>query len=305
MSGESLDHASGERLPGFFGKVPSHGDFVSRRLPGSFLDCWDVWLQESVSQSRGQLEDQWLDYYLTSPLWHFALSSGVCGDSGWAGVLMPSVDRVGRYFPLTLGARFDPHRCPVDAIASYTGWYGELERLALPCLEEEFDLEAFDEGLKALGPPLADVPDSAAERDSPSLHGEGGKAWRFGVSVVATPAAVCAQLLRHSLNAFLTRYSLWWSEGSSQVQPSVLVCEGLPPAAGYSALLDGAWMARGWQDQGTDDVLATTADAVPADTAPPGDAPPGDAAPGDAAPGDTAPADAAPGDAAPGDDTVT
>ncbi|RWF89350.1 MAG: DUF2094 domain-containing protein, partial [Mesorhizobium sp.] len=28
-------------LPGFYGKMPATGDFVSRRLPGDFVRIWD------------------------------------------------------------------------------------------------------------------------------------------------------------------------------------------------------------------------------------------------------------------------
>lgn len=89
---------------GFYGKVATHGDFVSRRLPRSFLDPWDHWLQDCLRYSQEQLGADWLDVYLTSPVWRFALAPGVCGDGAWTGVLIPGVDRVGRYFPLTVAA---------------------------------------------------------------------------------------------------------------------------------------------------------------------------------------------------------
>ena len=93
---------------GFYGKLPCLGDFVTRRLPRELIAPWDQWLQESLTSSRTQLGNDWLDRYLTSPLWRFVLSPGVAGQVGWTGVLMPSVDRVGRYFPLTLS-------CPLPA----------------------------------------------------------------------------------------------------------------------------------------------------------------------------------------------
>jgi type VI secretion system protein ImpM len=261
VSGESLEPQSAERSPGFFGKVPNHGDFVSRRLPGSFLDFWDVWLQGSVAHSRAQLEGRWLDYYLTSPVWRFALSSGVCGDSGWAGVVIPSVDKVGRYYPMTLGAPLDARHRPIDAMESFNSWFDALETLALSCLDDDFELEAFDQHLKSLGPPLADTADSPADAGLPPAprDSESGKAWRLGVRAAAMPSTVCAELLRHSLNELFVRYSLWWSKGSPQVQPSLLVCEGLPSTARFTALLDGEWTVRGWQDKGPDDAPAASA----------------------------------------------
>ena len=64
--------------PGYFGKFPSHGDFITRRLPrDGFLDIWDSWLQNALATSREQLGEAWLPTYLTSPLWRFALAAGV------------------------------------------------------------------------------------------------------------------------------------------------------------------------------------------------------------------------------------
>ena len=107
-----------EECAGFYGKIPSLGDFVSRRLPRRFITPWETWLQEAMANSRQQLGDSWLDNYLTSPMWRFALTPGICGESGWAGIIMPSVDRVGRYYPFTLATRLEPtwfghpgHRC--------------------------------------------------------------------------------------------------------------------------------------------------------------------------------------------------
>ncbi|MBC7479344.1 MAG: type VI secretion system-associated protein TagF, partial [Pseudorhodobacter sp.] len=41
----------------------------------------------------------------SAPIWRFAVPPGVAGNQGLVGVLMPSIDRVGRRFPLTLLAQ--------------------------------------------------------------------------------------------------------------------------------------------------------------------------------------------------------
>ena len=41
---------------------------------------------------------------MMAPIWRFALAPGVAGPLPMLGVMMPSVDRVGRQFPLTLAA---------------------------------------------------------------------------------------------------------------------------------------------------------------------------------------------------------
>lgn len=100
---------------GFFGKLPTRGDFLRVDLPRSFVDPWDEWLQRVLEASRAALGEAWVPAWLEAPIWRFALTPGICGPNGVGGVLMPSVDSAGRYFPLTLagiglesgaGARF-------------------------------------------------------------------------------------------------------------------------------------------------------------------------------------------------------
>src|SRR5215470_14234575 len=97
---------------GFYGKLPSHGDFISRSVADAFIDRWDAWLQAGMAQSRQDLGNDWLDLFLTSPVWRFALERGVIGGNAFAGILLPSVDRVGRYFPLTVVAELLPEANP-------------------------------------------------------------------------------------------------------------------------------------------------------------------------------------------------
>src|SRR5262249_2958329 len=89
---------------GWHGKLPTLGDFATRRLAADFVHSWDAWLSEQLPALRQQPD--WLEAYLASPSWRFLLMPGVLpgpsGETAWAGVLMPSVDRVGRYYPMTL-----------------------------------------------------------------------------------------------------------------------------------------------------------------------------------------------------------
>lgn len=107
---------------GFYGKLPCRGDFVQRRVPREFVEPWDVWLQECLTLSRSQLQERWLEAYLVSPIWRFALAGGVCGAAAYAGVLLPSVDLVGRYFPLTLVARWEAGISPFMTACGQDSW---------------------------------------------------------------------------------------------------------------------------------------------------------------------------------------
>jgi type VI secretion system protein ImpM len=88
--------------PGFHGKMPARGDFVQAGLPRGFTVAWEAWLNRALPHSREQLGEIWEDCWLEAPIWHFALAAGLCGPDAVLGVWMPSVDRVGRHYPLTL-----------------------------------------------------------------------------------------------------------------------------------------------------------------------------------------------------------
>ncbi|MBS0422983.1 MAG: type VI secretion system-associated protein TagF [Proteobacteria bacterium] len=121
---------------GWYGKIPSLGDFVSRRLPSSFIDIWDTWLQKAMAKSREQLGEYWLDLYLTSPIWRFILMPDTCGNAKvWTGILMPSVDKVGRHFPLTIATEIEPYPGVMLSIFAMQDWYATLEQVALASLD--------------------------------------------------------------------------------------------------------------------------------------------------------------------------
>ncbi|WP_058556676.1 type VI secretion system-associated protein TagF [Thiohalocapsa sp. ML1] len=230
----------GEAAAGFFGKLPTLGDFVARRLPAQFVQPWDHWLTQGLAESRARLGDDWLDTYLVSPLWRFVLAPGIAGRMAWAGVMMPSVDRVGRYFPLTL-ARSAPAHADCFALLGATDWFGQLEALALSTLADGFDLNAFDTGLLQLpAPPVRLVEHAAVGADTGRPD-----AWELGVADDALDGA-CSRLLHRALEDVFLSYSLWWSTGSEQVSSSLLTCQGLPAPEAYVAMLGGHWEAGGW-----------------------------------------------------------
>ena len=49
-------------IPGWYGKIPSLGDFVSRRLPADFIVLWDNWLQQAIASSQTRLGDNWVEH---------------------------------------------------------------------------------------------------------------------------------------------------------------------------------------------------------------------------------------------------
>lgn len=259
--------------PGFYGKLPLLGDFVSRRLPKAFVTTWDQWLQSILSVSREQLGSRWLDAYLTSPIWRFGLSPGICGNSAWAGILMPSVDKVGRYFPLTLAAPVDhPAVLPYLFDDAACPWFEELERLALSGLEDGFVLDAFDIRLQDLT-----LPDFLSSRTIalPAKNADDGRgklAFLVGMDDLHQSSVAFMGLSAGLLDQFLPLHSFWATAGSERIGASLLVSEGLPPLDTYSALMTGHWEQRGWtlQSRPVHTPVIAAVDPAPAFAAPVG-----------------------------------
>lgn len=236
--------------PGFFGKTPSRGDFVSRRLSTGFVSHWDGWLQSALAVSQGSLGSGWLDVYLTSPIWRFALAPGVCGDEAHLGIVVPSVDKVGRYFPMAVVLPCGEAPTPVELAAGLDDWYLDAENLLLATLAETpLSLEAFDDGLIGLA-----VSSDASVASPPWSLGDGisSVSWHCEASDTH-PIRESVLPLFHSLQSRVGRqHSVWWTQGSERVEPSVLITSGLPEPAQYIAMLDGRWAERGWSS-GTPD----------------------------------------------------
>ncbi len=230
-----------ESAPGFHGKLVAKGDFVTRRLPRTFLDRWDSWLQDVVGGSRARMGEAWLDAYLTSPIWRFAATAGLCGDTALAGVLMPSVDRVGRYFPLTIVALLPQGSDPIVLPLAAAEWFRKAEDLVRSALDDAFDFDGFDAAVAALGPPAADAPAADAVPAA-------GEAPGLRLSIPSADAVDGAY--RHLAGRFIAASfpgcSMWWTSGSEAVAATFLVCDGMPAPDSFGAFLDGRWSHWGW-----------------------------------------------------------
>jgi type VI secretion system protein ImpM len=120
-------------VAGFYGKLPARGDFVRAGLPRDFIDPWDAWLQSVIGGSRALAGDAWLPAYLESPVWRFALPPGMCGELAVLGLMLPSVDKAGRYFPLSFAAL---HATGFSA-ASGDAWLDVCESAGRDALEQD------------------------------------------------------------------------------------------------------------------------------------------------------------------------
>lgn len=234
-----MDEQSGT---GFYGKFPELGDFVNRRIPRTFLDPWDEWLQGAIATSREQLGERWLELYLNAPIWCFVLSGGLCGELPWAGLFMPSVDRVGRYYPLTIATPLPLDANPLQLSIHGREWFDESTEVILTALDEQdFDMDNFDARVAALGD-LEDVAKAGAMSNQLGY----GSAWRVSLDEAAQINLILPGLMHQLVLQRLGPYSLWWTSGSQYVEPSMLMTAAMPALHDFSALLSGDWNNGEW-----------------------------------------------------------
>ena len=228
---------------GFFGKLPSHGDFVGRRVASGFREVWDAWLQRCLTESQRQLGSRWLECYLTSPMWRFFLCDGVAGETSYAGVLLPSVDRVGRYFPLTVVAGLPVELGAASFAEGAAGWFNEVEQLCSGALENpDFELGEFDTALAATTRWLSGLDQSCLIRPFPGRSTQ----WRWPLRAVDDPGAALGGALMTTAQTALRPMTMWWTAGSDLVYPSVLVSRSLPNPQSFADLLAGTWEGGRW-----------------------------------------------------------
>jgi type VI secretion system protein ImpM len=226
--------------PGVYGKLPAHGDFIQRSLPPAFVREWDLWCQSFIAGTKEQIGADWLEVYLTSPIWRFALSSGVVDEGRWAGVLLPSVDQVGRYFPFTIAVRLPDRQNPLEFMSSHVAWYRAIEELGLRALDGEIALDDLVQELAGVElDPQSAYAATDALRESTAMHVDMEFEEQSAASVY--PSMLDAVLIK-----LLSSYSVWSTTGSERVAPCVFNVQGLPGVNRLPAMLDGQWRQRGW-----------------------------------------------------------
>jgi type VI secretion system protein ImpM len=220
---------------GWFGKLSCLGDFGSRRLPPELTRTCDEWLSRSVASSRAQLGERWLDAYLTAPVWRFAWGPGVVNPQWWVGALMPSVDKVGRYFPLLVAkATFIPPTSP-RALAQLDVWFDQVVTAMLATLDASSTVDTFDAALSDLMDwgessllAMPQVQHLAQRERFESAEGVSMSAW--------LPRVAVANWLDE-----LHGCSLWWPVRDGSGRTALSVTRGLPPAERFAELLDASW----------------------------------------------------------------
>lgn len=199
------------------------GDFLRVNLSAGFVQVWDEWLQNGLMTLKEGFGQAWNDYYMSAPIWRFTLPAGHAGESAVCGVLMASVDRVGRQYPLTLATPVGAGSAAALHLSNET-LFTKLEDTALAALEDDYNREALMGALNEL------------HVHSPQPASLSGAHYVGGQSPAASMAA-------WMVDQNYGEVALWSTEiaGSHRM----LFCRELPNRAELSAMFD--LNAQFWQ----------------------------------------------------------
>ena len=135
-----------------FGKIPAHGDFVSRGLAPEMHEAFDLWLSAELARARARFADFDTRYQTAAP-WFFV----DCDPAGaWSGgALCPSVDKVGRRFPILVAA-------PASDAAQAEGVARAALELVFAALGEAWDATRLHAALGEIAAVPAETPPAQA-----------------------------------------------------------------------------------------------------------------------------------------------
>jgi type VI secretion system protein ImpM len=198
------------------------------------------------------------------------------GDQAWAGVLMPSVDRVGRYFPFTVVQSLGDELA-LPPLAAVWPWLDRLDELAADALHEDWNVERVEAELALLPPPSAAAP-SASERSSADRPQPPGTVR----SVVLPPSLDAAGWIALEAQRLWIAHergaSVWCAQAEGDAVPRLYRVRGLPDAAALAGLLGSESAGAAAAASAAIKPMGAEADATiaaghdPEATAPPGGA---------------------------------
>ena len=222
-----------------YGKLPTKRDFIALGASRDFLNAWEPWLQGGVSASQAVLGERWQKAFLRAPIWRFWLGADLCGSSA-IGAFMPSLDRVGRYFPLTVfacadrGAAISP-----PEIDAQDAWFKAAEDFLISTLDHDTSFETAVENLGQLAMPVqTDVPrnsaaGASAERATTVLMQDGEKPF----------SELFGSLRQADHDKIYSATTCWWTVGGEDFSAMAFCAKRMPDPFLFAAMLTGQFEA--------------------------------------------------------------
>lgn len=204
-----------------YGKYPGKRDYIVVNLPQGVLQPLENWLRTALSVSREALGARWQEHYMVQPVWDFWLGSGVVGKD-CMGSIVPSVDGIGRPFPMVIlaHAHAGGHRFALPDSLEDDVWFAEVHRRLMLALSDTPPRDPGDLVAGLQDPP----PAGGGGQDGLQPSGHGFR-WFWDGDGYEGAAARMRALHDHCRNDGRT---IWWTAGGSYVAPQSVSFEGMP-----------------------------------------------------------------------------
>lgn len=196
---------------GFYGKLPARGDFIREGVPRDFTDAWDLWWQRGLSATQRLAGDAWRESWLEAPVWRFILPPGLCGQRAVLGLWMPSVDKAGRFFPLTIAVTAEADWAPL--VATMEPFLAAAEQAGRDALEHDLSPAMLLERLQD----ACTAPEAIAD---PSGYDPGRAAWWTQGGTRVRPRATAGAVLPEG-GDFAALIDDSWAARPSISQPAI------------------------------------------------------------------------------------
>jgi len=210
---------------GWFGKLPSVGDFAGRGIPQSLQETVHGWTSSGMAAFMRMYPEEWRDAYQLSPVWRFVINSSIWDKSSLIGCIAPSVDRVGRCSPLMVLRPFDADNIR-NVLPPKSHWLYRIDAAIRRVVTEQilvdnvFDIFEQQKDIETNCVNTADILSDLGIVD----HIEPQDEW-FSWPDLSV------------LFAERANRSFWWAEPSPKLPPKQIIHRGLPNDALFCMLM--------------------------------------------------------------------
>jgi len=213
---------------GWFGKLPSVGDFAGKGIPYSLRETIHGWMSSGMAALAYSRPDDWQAAYLVSPVWHFIIGPGLWDKPALIGCFAPSVDKVGRYSPLIALRSFDKNDIS-DVLPPKSRWLYRVDAALRRVIAEGITVDGLHEILLQ----LAESENNGSTANILNDLGIGNTKVDAGAQKDWFAWAELPELFEENRD-----HSFWWSEPSSQLPLRQIVHCGAPDDNLFYLLMD-------------------------------------------------------------------
>ncbi|GAA6172865.1 type VI secretion system-associated protein TagF [Colwellia sp. KU-HH00111] len=222
---------------GYFGKLPSYGDFIQRNVSPEIIKNLDNWFLQSIENSRAQIGSEWQQLYFNSPIWRFVISQNTVCDKVLSGFMMPSVDKAGRCYPFSVICELDAQVNPFIVARQLDANHKQVEEFVLSLLEKQKpNLDEIQQVLDDLYSSCRDSSYYGMAHYPPCSYAEIG-------SIIDNDLNDLSRCNDTFLQSLLTmqkvKITLWWTSGGVGLTPRKRYFSDLPPVETFSSFLRG------------------------------------------------------------------